>query len=622
MASTDAQNLSLNFLPGFHRESTQYSEEGKWYDGNRVRFREGRPENLRGYEQFNGTVLVGIPRDTITWRDNNSRPYIGIGTNERLYTVQNESFYDVTPIVSTVSVSSNFETFTDSTWVKVSVTNHSALVTDRVEIKGVDTIGGDLDINNTYANPSWAIVSVSGNSHFYIDVSTTAASASADQGTTGVINFLLPTQLTNAIQGLGYGAGVYNAGVSVSGARGWNDPATESNIILLPNMWTLDTWGEDLMALRRGGQLIYLDISTSLVPVRAAIVSTAPTASTFLVSPNDRHVICYGAREFAVSVGGGQNPMLVRWSDQEDYTNWSPSLLTTSGEVILAEGTAIIGAARSRNAINIWTDRAMYTQTFVGPPFIFNFTQVGSNCGLIGPHAAIDYDGVSFWMGDNNFYAFDGRVTTLPCTIRRKLFGDFNTTNKEKVFAGINSEFKEIIWLYPTANSEEPNAYVIYNVEERTWVYGKLFAEGIVTTFNDRTIYSSTLTTGYTSATGDMQVWYNEPDDVYTGDGKPLTAYLESAFMDMDQGKQMMFVDRIIPDYTFSTGESVDISLKIKDYPNGTERTKGPYTINANTRKVDLRSRGRQISVKVSGTNEGSWRWGSVRMAVQADGDR
>jgi len=340
------------------------------------------------------------------------------------------------------------------------------------------------------------------------------------------------------------------------------------------------------------------------------------------VSPNDRHVICYGAREFAVSVGGGQNPMLVRWSDQEDYTNWSPSLLTTSGEVILAEGTKIIGAARSRNAINIWTDRAMYTQTFVGPPFIFNFTQVGSNCGLIGPHAAIDYDGVSFWMGDNNFFAFDGRVNTLPCTIRRQLFGNFNNTNREKVYAGINSEFKEIIWLYPSADSPEPDSYVIYNVEERTWVYGKLFADGIVTTFNDRNIYSNTITTGYTSATGDMLVWNNEPTDIYTGAGQPLTSYLESAFMDMDQGKQMMFVDRIIPDYTFSTGESVGISLRIKDYPNGTERTKGPYTINANTRKIDLRSRGRQISVRISATNEGSWRWGSVRMAVQSDGDR
>ena len=621
MSSTDTQNLPLNFLPGFHRESTQYSEEGKWYDGNRVRFREGKPENLRGYERFSDVVLLGTARDTITWRDNNSRPYISIGTNVRLYVVQNETFYDVTPISSIVSVSGNLETFSGSTYVKVSITNHSVSTTDRIEFKGVDTVG-DIDINNTNASPSWIVVSVSGLNTFYVDVLQTATSSGSGLGTTGSINILLNTESTDAIQGLGYGAGVYNAGVSVSGARGWNDPATESLITFLPNMWTLDNWGEDLMALRRGSNLCFLDISASLTPVRSTIVTASPTATTFLVSPNDRHVICYGAREFAVSVGGGQNPMLVRWSDQEDYTNWSPSLLTTSGEVILAEGTKIIGAARSRNAINIWTDRAMYTQTFVGPPFIFNFTQVGSNCGLIGPHAAIDYDGVSFWMGDNNFFAFDGRVNTLPCTIRRQLFGNFNNTNREKVYAGINSEFKEIIWLYPSADSPEPDSYVIYNVEERTWVYGKLFADGIVTTFNDRNIYSNTITTGYTSATGDMLVWNNEPTDIYTGAGQPLTSYLESAFMDMDQGKQMMFVDRIIPDYTFSTGESVGISLRIKDYPNGTERTKGPYTINANTRKIDLRSRGRQISVRISATNEGSWRWGSVRMAVQSDGDR
>jgi hypothetical protein len=621
MSSTDAQIMSLNFLPGFHRESTQYSEEGKWYDGNRVRFREGKPENLRGYEQFaiepSGSVLNGIPRDTITWIDNNSRPYMGVATNRQLYVIQNESQYDVTPIVTAVSVSSNFETFTNTTLVKVSVTNHNVSTTDRVEFSGVDTLGGNIDINGITT-----VVSVSGVNHFFVDAGVTASSASADQGTTGLINILLQTQESDAIQGLGYGAGVYNAGVSVSGARAWNDPAQSSGITFLPNQWTLDTWGEDFMALRRGGQLYYLDISLSTTPERVVLVTASPTATTFLVSPNDRHVICYGAREFAVSAGGGQNPMLVRWSDQEDYTNWSPSLLTTSGEVVLGEGSKIIGAVRSRNAINIWTDKAMYTQTFVGPPFIFNFTQVGSNCGLIGPHAAIDYDGVSFWMGDNNFYAFDGRVNTLPCTIRRKLFDDFNSTNKEKVFAGINSEFKEIIWLYPTADSSEPNAYVIYNVEERTWVYGKLFTDGIVTTFNDRTVYENTIITGRTSATGNILIWNNEPEDIYTGDGQPLSSYLESAYFDIDQGKAMMFVDRIIPDYTFSAGETINLELEIKDYPNGNTRTKGPYIISQNTTKVDLRSRGRQISVKVTATNEGSWRWGSVRMSVQPDGDR
>jgi len=617
MASTDTKPLTLNFLPGFHRESTQYSEEGKWYDGNRVRFRESKPENLRGYEKFSDSIVDGIPRDILTWTDNRTRPYIGIGTNTHLYAFQNQTQYDITPIVCVVSVSGNFETYTNKTLVRVSVNNFITSTTDRVEFSGVATIGGNLNINGIST-----VVSISGTNSFYIDAGVTAASASADQGSTGNINFFLQNEESDAIQGLGFGAGIYNAGVSVSGARAWNEEATESAITFLPSMWQLDTWGEDLLALRRGGQLYVADIDASIVPTRSYVVSASPTATTFLVSPNDRHAICYGAREFATTVGDGINPMLVRWSDQEDYTNWTPSAITTSGEVVLAEGSRIVGANRSRNAINIWTDRAMYTQSFVGPPFIFSFTQVGSNCGLIGQHAAVDFDGVSYWMGDNNFYAFDGRVQVLPCTIRRHLFDNFNMTNKEKVFAAINSEFKEIIWLYPSSTSSEPDSYVIYNVEERTWVYGKLFSNGIVTVFADRNVYDSTITIGKTSPSNSYFVYNNEPDQIYTGDGQPLTSYLQSAEFDLDDGKSLMFIDRIIPDYYFDAGETVKMEVNIKQYPNSTMKTKGPFTISQNTKKVDLRARGRLADVKVTATNSGAWRWGSVKLSLQPDGDR
>ena len=618
MASTDTRPLTLNFLPGFHRESTQYSEEGKWYDGNRVRFREGKPENLRGYLKFSEDVISGVARDILTWSDNETRPYVAIGTNTQLYTIQNEVQYDVTPITFTVSVSGNFTTYTDKTLVRVSMTNTPVSTGDRVQFVDVNTLGGNLNINGIST-----AVSISGTNSFYIDAGTTASSAAADQVTAGSINVLLNVAEPNAIQGLGYGAGVYNAGVSVSGARAWNQPAETSEIVLLPAMWELDNWGEDLMALRRGDNLYYLDIDASLTPVRAVNVTASPTATTFLVSPNDRHVVCYGAIAFATTVGTGTNPMLVRWSDQEDFTNWTPSAITTSGEVVLAEGSRIIGANRSRNAINIWTDKAMYTQSFVGPPFIFSFTQVGSNCGLIGQHAAIDYDGVSFWMGDNNFYAFDGRVQTLPCTIRRHIFENFNYTNKEKVYAGINAEFKEIIWLYPSSGSTEPDSYVIYNVEERTWVYGKLFENGTVTVFADKTVYPNTLTVGSTTGSGTISYLFNnEPNNIYTGEGAALPAFLESAEFDLEEGKKMMFLDRIIPDYYLDSNESVEMTIEIKDYPNAPTRTKGPFTIAQGTQKVDFRARGRLANVKVSANSMGAWRWGSVRMSMQPDGDR
>lgn len=614
MPSTDSQIIKLNFLPGFHRESTKYSEEGKWYDGNRVRFREGKPENLRGYNKYSNTALLGFPRHLITWTNNDTQPLQGIGTNIALYVVKNGSVYDSTPITSTVSVSGNFETFTTQAVVKVSLNNHGVSANDRVLFQGVDaSIGGNINLNGTYT-----IISTSGANHFYVSVSGNAESDASNQGTTGTINLLLNTEESDNIQGLGYGAGVYNAGTETPGERAWNEPASASNIIFQGAMWTLDNWGEDLLAQRRGGQLYYLDISLSSTPERATLVTASPIASTFIVSPNDRHVICYGAEGFATSV----NPMLVRWSDQEDFTTWQPADTNTAGEVQLADGSRIIGATRSKNSINIWTDNALYTQTYVGGAFVFQFRQVGTNCGLIGPHAVIDYDGISFWMGDNNFFLYDGVVRTLPCTIRRKIYEDFNTTNKEKVYAGINSEFKEIVWLYPLAASTEPNAYVIYNIEERTWVYGKLFEDGIVTTFQDRVVFNNTITTGRTSATGDMYIWNNEPEDVYTGDGQSLSSYLESASFDLNEGKEMMFMNRIIPDYSFDAGEQIKFKLKFKEYPNSVEKEKGPFTINANTTKIDLRARGRQASVRVSATNGGSWRWGSVRMALQPDGDR
>lgn len=613
MASTDTQFFNLKFIPGFHRESTKYAEEGKWFDGNRVRFREGKPENLRGYEKFSTDTISGFARDILTWTDNNTRKYVAYGTNIQLYVVQNEDRTDATPIASSTNVSNNFDTSAGTDRVKVNLgytPPHTVSVGDRIEFTGVDNFAG------TSVNGTFAITSVSAQDAFFITANATAtANANNTGGTNGKINLLIPNEEPNDIQGLGYGAGAWN------GNRGWNSPAAFSDIIFQGAQWKLDTYGEDLIALRRKSKIAYLNVSDNNYTVtRASIVDTAPFANTFIVSPNDGHVVCYGASESPSS--SAIIPMRVAWSDQEDYQDWTPSATNTAGSVILTEGSRIIGAIRSRNTINIWTDKAMYIQEFVGTPFIFRFTQVGSNCGMIGPHAAVDIDGVSYWMGDNNFYMYDGRVNTMPCTIRRHLFDNFNMVQKDKVYAGINSEFKEIIWLYPQDNSLEPNAYIIYNYEEQTWVYGNLFEDGITTTFADRGVFDTTILTGRTSETGDMLVWNNEPDNIYTGDGQALTSFIESAEFDLDEGKQLMFADKLIPDYTFSTGEEIKFSIKTRRYPSDDFQEKGPFTINADTQKVNMRARGRQSVVRVSADAAGQWRWGSVRLAMQPDGER
>lgn len=611
MASTTGRLSKLEFLPGFHRESTQYAEDGKWYDGNRVRFREGKPENFRGYEKAFNTPYYGIARDILTWSDNDTKKLISFGTEKYLYVVLSNELYDSTPFVSAATLTSVMSTQLNSPLVSISITNHGVSVNDRIFISSATSIGN----SGIILSGEYSVVAVGGINNFTISATTSAAATYSDGGTAD-LEFILPNENTTPIQGTGYGAARYNAGVSTTGARAWNQPAATGAITFQSSQWTLDNWGEDLVACRRGGKIFYLDVDVSTTPERAVVISAAPEINNYIrVSPNDRHLIAYGSEEFGTSE---YNPLLVRWSDQENFNDWTPSISSTSGEVILAGGTEIRGAVRSRNAIFIWTDSSMYTQQFVGPPFIFNFQQVGTNCGLIAPHAAIDVDGIAYWMGENNFYAFDGRVRNLPCTVRRYLYDSFNEVNKDKIFAGINSEFNEIIWLYPDQNSTEPNSYIIYNYKENTWAFGSSF----YSTFSDHSIFEDTIATGKVSATAANYVWNNEPKDVYTGDGKILSSYLESAEFDIEDGNSLLFIDRIVPDYTITNNGNIQLTLQFQEYPNSPIISKGPYTIQQTTKKVDLRGRGRQAKIIVSASSDSSWRWGAVRANIQPDGMR
>jgi len=628
MPSTNSRLQRLNLKPGFHRESTQYSEEGKWFDGDRVRFREGKPENLRGYQKFIDTSFIGTARDLLAWTNNNTEKLLGYGTESKLYVVYNDYPYDITPIVSTVSIGNlgttgSFDTVAGSPLIEVSSNNNGRKVGDYVEfsntsINGFTTNGLDFSASS-FGGPTFEVVSVQGINNFFISVTSVAASTESNQGS-GIAFFLLATGQSNPIQGLGYGAGIYNAGVSTTGERAWNQPAESSNIIFLGTQWSLDNFGEDLLAARQGGSLIHWDANASLAPVRSSVVGTAPSKiNSIVISPNDRHVIALGTEEFATSVF---NPLLVRWSDQEDYANWIPSVSSTSGELQLIDGTRIVGGVRGRNAILVYTDNALYTLQFVGPPFIFRMAQVGTNCGLIGSHAAIDVGGRTYWMGDTDFFMFDGSVKKLDCTIRRYLYDDFNMTQKSKVFAGLNSEFHEIIWLYPKSGSNEPDGYVIYNYMENTWVYGSNF----YTTFIDDSIFLNTVATGAVtgnvSATNPQFIWYNEPTSVFSGDSQPLTSFIESADIDIGDGDDIMFIDKIIPDYTINTG-TIKFSINIKDYPAGTTKEVGPFDITDATQKIDMRARGRQANFRVSTSDlNTSWKWGSVRVAIQPAGKR
>ena len=625
MSSTTSKLVKMDFQQGIRRESTQYAETNSWYDTNNVRFRAGRPENIGGYAARVSASFNGSGRDLITWTDNNQFKRAMFGTAQMLYEHSGDEIFDVTPVSSSTTLGAVFSVALSANVVTVSATAHGRETGDFVFFTSAATVGGNIILGtSTYQ------VSVNSANTFAINVATTASVAESSGGG-GTIHYLLKTGVSNAATGLGYGAASYQATVCASDTRGWNQPTSTgaSDFSSQITQWSLDNWGEDIIANRRKGSIYYWDTDASTTPLRATLVSgatnsTPTTVDSIIVSPNDRHLIALGSNEFGTtaSPGGTYNPMTVRWSNQEDYTNWVPSIGSTSGEVIIADGTKIVGGRRSRNAINVWTDNSLWSMTFVGPPFTFQFSQLGTNCGLIAQHAAVDYDGRAVWMGYDNFYVFDGQVKSLDCTVRRYIFDRLNMSQKDKIFCGINSEFKEVIWLYPSTNSTECDSYVVWSPDENYWSYG----ESIFTTFADKPVFGNTIATGLQGTNpASNKLFNNEVQGLYTADGVAMSSFIESADFDIDSGNQIMFLNRVIPDFNLSDG-SLTFSITTKDFPESDtsrEKPSPPHTVTNSTAKIDMRARGRQGRVRVSCNAAGtSWKWGSIRLAIQPDGRR
>ena len=714
-----AKLAKFDFKQGFNRETTQYAEEGKWFDGNRVRFRAERPENMRGYATKVSTAFDGSARDLIAWKDNSNKKRALFATPEKVYEHDGDRITDITPITTIVTLANVFGTSSGSTRVCCSDGSHGRQKGDYVLFTSAAVFGSDVSLTGNV----YQITSIVDTNVFTISISGNAGATSTQAGS-ATFNYYIATGTSVASQGVGYGASDYNAAdptsiglskisstsgnalvtvscasahggvandfivfqntsidsvaatiggnlnltkpaaggplftiVSVNGTqviisaaanasasgdvtsslnmtalvykqtggggsgRAWNAEASAdaTDLALDIAQWSMDNWDENVLLNRRGSNIYYFITQASTSPVRATTVTTSPiSVNSVIVSPNDRHVIALGANEFSptATVSGTFNPMLVRWSDQNSRTNWVPSVSSTAGEVVLTDGTRIVGGVRSKNAINIWTDNSLWLMEFAGPPFTFKFQQAGTNCGLIGPHAGIDYNGVTYWMGFDNFYANTGQVEVLDCTVRRFVFDKLNTSYYDKVYAGINSEFKEIIWLFVSNNATECDSYVIFSPDEGYWVYGDTF----FTTFKDREIFGNTITTGATT-TGNF-LYNNEPAGVFTGDGETLTSFIESADFDVDDGNAIMFMNRIIPDFDLSTGK-IKLELISKQYPESTDSITKEFDITNTTQKVDLRARGRQAKVRVScAANNASWKWGSIRLALQGDGGR
>ena len=607
----------IKLKQGLHRESTQYEEEGNWYDGDRVRFRAGKPENMRGYETKVSTTFDGNGRDLITYKSANSKKRAVFGTPDKLYEHDGDRIVDITPITTAVTLTNCFGTSSGTTRVCCSDAAHGRSVGDYVAFTSSAAFNNVSLQGNTYQ-----IVSVDSAAVFTISVTDAANATGSDVGS-ATFNYLIPTGNSIAVGGTGYGAAAYQATVCASDTRAWNQAASAdaTDIVFDITQWSLDNWGNDVVANRSGSNIFYFDSDASTVPVRATSITTSPiSVNSIVVSPNDRHLICLGANEYSATatVSGTFNPMLVRWSDQDDRTNWVPSVSSTSGEVVLTDGTKIVGGVRSRTAINIWTDNSLWLMQFAGPPFTFKFTQAGTNCGMIAQHAAVDYNGITYWMGYDNFYKYDGSVRALDCTVRKYIFDRLNTKYQDKVFTGINSEFKEIIWLYASDESgiTDCDSYVIFSPENNYWTYGT----GIFTTYADQQVFGNTITTGVSS--NESRLYNNEPPDYFTANNNTITSFIESADFDIDDGNKILFMNKLIPDFDLSTGK-LKVKIITKKYPESSASTTKEFEVTQLTDKVNFRARGRQAKIRVSCSSQNaSWQWGSVRLGFQGDGER
>lgn len=594
--STETQPVALKFRPGLYRQSTRYGEEGGWYDCDKVRFRDGRPENMRGRTRYSNAVIEGTGRAILSWVQLDGNKDIAIGTECRLYLNQGTANYDITPIRASVAYTSVANTTAGSTLVVVSATNHGASTGDHVLVSSATTVGGNVFLSGEYT------VSVIDSNSFQVAYVSIADATSTAAGNFS-IDYELGCGLSATMAGIGWGTGNW-------GSSTWGTPRT-SGILLYVRQWSLDKWGEDLVANVAGGS-IYVWDATNGASTRAVIIAAAPTiCNTVLITEEQRHMMALGCTD----ASGVYDPNLVRWSDTENYNVWTPTVSNAAGDFRIASGSQIVGALRSKGQIIIWTDANTHACRFLGQPFVFGFQDLADNCGLVGKHASIDSGGVVYWMSTSNFFVYDGAVRQLPCPLQKDIFADINLVQRDKIFCGSNSEFNEVVWLYCSASVDEIDRYIIYNYKDNAWYWGT----------TDYTVWEDSYVFGNIVGSGPgSYIWNIEPVSVYTADDVGYESYIESADWDAGDGNFLMYADRFVPDFRLSSGGEVTFRLQGKIWPNDTSYvTKGPYTVSASTRYVRTRLRARQMNMRIAcSVSAVSWAMGNLRLDVGQDGQR
>ena len=620
----------LQFRPGVNQEITSYSNEGGWRDCDKIRFRFGYPEKLGGWEKYTSSTYLGSARALHNWIALDGSNYLGIGTHLKYYIEEGQGLNDITPIRATTSAGDVTFAATDgSTTITVSDTAHGAFENDFVTFSGAASLGGVITAD--VLNKEYQVVRVVDADSY--EVTSAVAANSSDSGNGGsstVGTYQINTGLDTSVGGTGWGAGTY-------GRDGWGDAAssglTTTNQIRL---WSHDNFGEDLIINARDSNIYYWDktnnLSTAAVELstRTGTKTSIPQiAKQVLVSDQDRHVIAFGCDGLNSSASanqgdGTQDPLLIRFSDQENPLVWYPTATNTAGDLTLGAGSTFMQAVETKREILVWTDTALNSMRFIGPPFTFGLQQLASNITIMSPNAAVATEDFVFWMGIDNFYVYAGQTQQLPCTVKDKVFLDFNFEQADKVVSGVNSEFSEVFWFYPSASSSDNDKYVVYNYGEKVWYFGSLARSAWI----DRGVRT------YPIAAGSSYLYNHEFG--YDDDGSAMNSFIESGAIDIGDGEQFTYIKRVIPDLTFNGSTNLSspqatFTIKARNFPGATfdNTASGDAIRTASspvetyTNQLHLRARGRSFALRVESEALGAkWKLGSPRIDLRPDGRR
>lgn len=623
----------LQFKPGVNRETTRYAAEGQWYETDKVRFRRGLPQKIGGWQRISANTYLGVARSLFNWATLSLQNLVSVGTNLKYYLERGGEYYDITPIRATTAAGDvTFAAVNGDATITVSDTAHGALQNDFVTFSGAVSLGGNITAN--VLNQEYQIATRIDDDSYTIEAKDTSgntvtanASDTGNGGASVVGTYQINTGNEIEVPFTGWSAGTWGGGTwGVGGST--NAPM---------RIWSQTNFGEDLFFAYRGGVPYYWDASSG-VTTRAVTVSSLGGASDVptivnlaFVSDIFRFAFCFGANDLG---GSTLDPMLIRWSDQENVANWTPAATNQAGSLRLSEGTEIVDAIQARQEVLVWSDAALYGLQYLGAPEVWGAQLLGSNITIASPNATVYSNNIAYWMGTSKFYYYDGTVKTLPCDVRSYIFDDFNQEQAKQVICGSNEQFDEIWWFYCSAEATQNDRYVVYNYVENVWYYGTLSRSAWI---------DSDLRDYPIAATYSNNLVYQEygVDCNELGSANPIVATITSTQFDLDDGDRFMLVNKMLPDMTFegSTADSPAATMTLNPLENSGSGRYDPASVGGNssatvtrtavlpveefTGQVFTRVRGRQISIKIESTELGvTWKLGAPRIDMRPDGRR